>query len=114
MTLAEIKKRQSQRLGNDIYMREINWLIAEVEKWQNRFTPIDEWVKKQYEFIAMEELLNNQNRAATNIVKLVIENCLCEQKTAERCAEIVEHEVAACSHPQSYALAIRKEFDIAK
>lgn len=32
MNLEEIKARQSQRLGTDIYMREIIWLIAEVER----------------------------------------------------------------------------------
>lgn len=36
----------------------------------------------------------------------------CVKKTAIRCVEIVEHEVAACSNPQTYVRAICEEFGI--
>ena len=114
MTLEEIKNRHKHRLGNDTYIQEITWIIAEVEKWQNRFTPIDEWTKKKYEFIVMEQLLENPEEAASNIMKLVIDQCLCEQHTAERCAKIIENKITTCKYAQVCAKAIREEFNLAE
>ena len=61
----------------------IQWLITEVERFKKVVDGLElEWYEKG------------------------------QTDAAKRCAEIVEHEVPACSHPQGYARAIYEQFGI--